>query len=128
MLEDRLRGHPLISQVVVVGDARPFVAALITLDQEMLPGWLRNHGLPTMDVTDAARHPAVLEALDRAIERANEAVSRAESIRKISVLLTDFTEENGMLSPSMKVKRRMVLKTFSQQVDVMYGGPLPAKD
>ncbi|HWJ86128.1 MAG TPA: AMP-dependent synthetase/ligase, partial [Cellulomonas sp.] len=73
-LEDRLRGHPLISQVVVVGDQRPFIGALVTLDAEMLPGWLSNHGLPAMDVHAAGRDPRVLEALDRAAARANEAV------------------------------------------------------
>ncbi|MBF0686736.1 MAG: long-chain fatty acid--CoA ligase [Cellulomonas sp.] len=120
LLEDRLRGHPIVSQVVVVGDQRPFIGALVTLDAEMLPGWLAMHGLPPMDVTAAAEHPQVLEALDRAVDRANEAVSRAESIRKISVLTTDFTEANGYLTPSMKVKRAAVLKDFAQQVDALY--------
>ena len=120
LLEDRLRGHPLVSQVVVVGDQRPFIGALVTLDAEMLPGWLAMHGLPVMDVTTAARHPQVLEALDRAVERANEAVSRAESIRKIAVLTTDFTEANGYLTPSLKVKRAAVLQDFTDEVDRLY--------
>lgn len=125
LLEDRLRGHPLVSQVVVVGDQRPFIGALVTLDADMLPGWLTMHGLPPMDVTAAASHPQVLEALDRAVERANEAVSRAESIRKISVLTTDFTEANGYLTPSLKVKRAAVLRDFAPQVDALYGQALP---
>ncbi|MCC2334557.1 AMP-dependent synthetase/ligase [Cellulomonas wangsupingiae] len=120
LLEDRLRGHPVVSQVVVVGDQRPFIGALVTLDAEMLPGWLTMHGLPAMDVTTAARHPQVLEALDRAVERANEAVSRAESIRKIAVLTTDFTEANGYLTPSLKVKRAAVLQDFADEVDQLY--------
>ncbi len=120
VLEDRLRGHPLVSQVVVVGDQRPFIGALVTLDAEMLPGWLSMHGLPAMDVTSAAHDPKVLEALDRAVERANEAVSRAESIRKIRVLTTDFTEANGYLTPSLKVKRAAVLKDFAAEVDGLY--------
>ncbi|OKL47459.1 long-chain fatty acid--CoA ligase [Boudabousia liubingyangii] len=124
VLEDPLRGHPLISQVVVVGDKRPFIAALITLDSEMLPMWLQNHGLPNMDVAQAARHPEVLEALDRAVDRANAQVSRAESIRKIKVLVTDFTEDNGLLTPSMKVKRPNVLATFKAEIDEIYGGPV----
>lgn len=124
VLEDRLRGHPLISQVVVVGDKRPFIAALVTLDAEMLPGWLTNHGLPAMTVSEAATHPQVLAALNRAVERANEAVSRAESIRKISILSTDLTEANGMLTPSLKVKRHVVLKRFEEQIDEIYGGPV----
>ena len=120
MLEDRLRGHPLVSQVVVVGDQRPFIGALVTLDAEMLPGWLSNHGLPAMSVDEAATDPAVLEALDRAAERANEAVSRAESIRKLRVLTTDFTEANGYLTPSLKVKRALILKDFAADIDTLY--------
>jgi long-chain acyl-CoA synthetase len=120
VLEDRLRGHPLISQVVVVGDQRPFIGALVTLDAEMLPGWLANHGLPAMDVVTAGHDERVLEALDRAVERANEAVSRAESIRKIRVLPTDFTEANGYLTPSLKVKRGLVLKDFAPDIDELY--------
>lgn len=120
VLEDRLRGHPLVSQVVVVGDQRPFVVALVTLDPEMLPGWLSSHGLPPMDVTVAAQHPRVLAALDAAVARTNEAVSRAESIRKIEVLDIDFTEANGYLTPSTKVKRALVLRDFAAQVDALY--------
>ena len=120
VLEDRLRGHPLVSQVVVVGDQRPFIGALVTLDPEMLPGWLANHGLPAMDVETASRHEAVLEALDRAVARANEAVSRAESIRKITVLPGDLTEANGYLTPSLKVKRALVLKDFADVIDQLY--------
>ena len=119
-LEDRLRGHPLVSQVVVVGDQRPFIGALVTLDAEMLPGWLANHGLPAMDVEAATTDHAVLEALDRAVARANEAVSRAESIRKIVVLPIDLTEANGYLTPSLKVKRALVLKDFAREIDELY--------
>ncbi len=120
VLEDRLRGHPLVSQVVVVGDGRPFIAALVTLDAEMLPGWLAGHGLPDMTVAEAARSNAVLAALDRAVTRANEVVSRAESIRKIKVLDLDFTEVNGYLTPSTKVKRSKVLADFAAQVEEIY--------
>ena len=120
VLEDRLRGHPLISQVVVVGDGRPFIGALVTLDTEMLPGWLAMHGLPAMDVTVAARHPRVLQSLDAAVARTNEFVSRAESIRKIVVLPTDFTEANGYLTPSLKVRRALVLRDFAPQIDELY--------
>ncbi|MBX9244196.1 long-chain fatty acid--CoA ligase [Actinotalea ferrariae] len=120
VLEDRLRAHPLVSQVVVVGDGRPFIGALVTLDAEMLPGWLGSHGLPAMDPAAASRSHAVLAALDRAVERANEAVSRAESIRKIHVLPSDFTEANGYLTPSLKVKRALVLTDFGTEIDNLY--------
>ncbi|MBO1751610.1 long-chain fatty acid--CoA ligase [Actinotalea sp. BY-33] len=120
MLEDRLRGHPLVSQVVVVGDGRPFIGALVTLDAEMLPGWLAGHDLPPMDLATAARSNAVLAALDRAVERTNEAVSRAESIRKITVLPADFTEANGYLTPSLKIRRAAVLRDFTEEIDALY--------
>ncbi|HEY5554669.1 MAG TPA: long-chain fatty acid--CoA ligase, partial [Cellulomonas sp.] len=120
MLEDRLRGHPIVSQVVVVGDARPFIGALVTLDAELLPGWLSAHGLPPMEPAAAATNPVVLAALDRAVARANEAVSRAESIRKIHVLPTDFSEANGYLTPSLKVKRAQVLQDFAAEIDALY--------
>ena len=121
VLEDRLRGHPLVSQVVVVGDNRPFIAAIVTLDADMLPGWLANHDLPPMNVDQAATDERVLAALDRAVTRANEAVSRAESIRKITVLPIDFTMENGYLTPSQKVKRAKVLADFDAEINQIYG-------
>ncbi|MFI2752809.1 AMP-dependent synthetase/ligase [Cellulomonas sp. P22] len=120
VLEDRFRGHPLVSQVVVVGDGRPFIGALVTLDAEMLPGWLVAHGLPPMDVVTASTHPTVVAALDRAADRANEAVSRAESIRKVHILPLDFTEANGYLTPSLKVKRALVLTDFADVIDELY--------
>ena len=126
VLEDRLRGHPIVSQVVVVGDARPFIGALVTLDAELLPGWLSSHGLPPMEPAAAATNPVVLAALDRAVTRANEAVSRAESIRKIRVLPTDFSEANGYLTPSLKVKRAQVLKDFATEIDELYVDTRPA--
>ncbi|MDR3359944.1 MAG: AMP-binding protein, partial [Bifidobacteriaceae bacterium] len=120
VLEDRLRGHPLVSQVVVVGDAKPFIGALITLDAEMLPGWLANHGQPAMDVRQAAQDPAVLASLERGVARANEAVSRAESIRKFAIIDEDFTELNGFLTPSLKVKRDKVLAAYADKVEELY--------
>ena len=120
LLEDRLRGHPLVSQVVAVGDAKPFVAALVTLDAEMLPGWLASRGLEQLSVEQAAVHPEVLAALDKAVERANEAVSRAESIRKFRVLTSDFTEANGFLTPSLKVKRAAVHEAFATEIEALY--------
>ena len=120
LLEDRLRGHPLVSQVVVVGDGKPFIGALVTLDAEMLPGWLSSHSLPEMSVHEAARSHAVLAALDRAAARASSVVSRAESIRKLLVLDTDFTEANGYLTPSLKVKRSRVLRDFADRIEELY--------
>lgn len=124
LLEDDLRAHPLISQVVVVGDKRPFVAALITLDAEMLPLWLKNKDLPPMSVSEAAENVQVRASLERAIEKVNQRVSKAESIRKIEIIPTDLTEANGMLTPSLKVKRSVVLSEFEDVIDSIYGGPL----
>lgn len=120
VLEDRLRGHPIVSQVTVVGDNRPFIGALITLDADMLPGWLANKGMDPMSIDEAAENPQVLAALDRAVNRANEAVSRAESIRKFNVLTTDFTVDNDYLTPSLKVKRHKVLTDFAKEIDKIY--------
>jgi long-chain acyl-CoA synthetase len=120
MLEDRLRGHPLISQVVVVGDQRPFIGALVTLDADAVSGWLATHGLPEMTVEQASTDPRVRAALDRAVERTNTAVSRAESIRKYAVLPTDFTIDNDLLTPSLKVKRAKVIAAFADEIEALY--------
>ncbi|OLO68291.1 long-chain fatty acid--CoA ligase [Actinomyces oris] len=119
-LEDRLRGHPLVSQVLVVGENRPCIGALLTLDAEMLPLWLSSHGLEEMTVVDAARDLRVRAALERAVARANEAVSRAESIRTFEVLPTDFTVANGLLTPSLKVRRAEAERRFSAEIEALY--------
>ena len=120
VLEDRVRAHALISQCVVVGDNRPFIGALLTLDAEGLPGWLKMNGKPNMSVEEALTDPDVIASIDTAIDRANEAVSKAESIRKYTILTSDFTIENGYLTPSMKVKRGLVLKDFAEDVERVY--------
>ena len=120
VLEDRLRGHPLVSQVLVVGDGRPCIGALITLDAEMLPLWLAGHGLEDMDPVQAASDPRVRAALERAVARANEAVSRAESIRTFTVLPGDFTVANGLLTPSLKVRRAQAQERFAKEIDALY--------
>ncbi|HEX5535147.1 MAG TPA: AMP-dependent synthetase/ligase [Actinomycetales bacterium] len=120
VLEDRLRAHPLISQTIVVGDQQPFVAALVTLDVEMLPTWLANNGKPALTVEQAAGDEDVRAAIQAAVDEANQAVSRAESIRAFRVLSTDFTEESGHMTPSMKLKRAVVLKEFADDVNAIY--------
>ena len=120
VLEDRLRAHPLVSQCLVVGDGRPFVAALVTLDEEMYPTWASNHGLDHLPVEQARSHHRVLEAVQAAVDTANEAVSKAESIRRFVILDIDFTETSGHLTPSLKVKRHAVLRDFGDDVDALY--------
>lgn len=128
VLEDRLRSHPAISQVVVVGDARPYIGALITLDPEGVPGWLKTHGQPEMTLLEAASNEALTESIQKAVDRANKAVSQAESIRKWRIIDTDFTEDNGYLTPSLKVKRAKVLVDFESEVDALYGGPVAKEE
>lgn len=120
VLEDRLRGYPLVSQCVVVGDGKPFIAALITIDADALPGWLRSKGLPEMTIAEASEHTVVREHIDKAVARANKAVSRAESIRKYGVVMDDFTVENGYLTPSLKVKRATVLEDYADVIESLY--------
>ena len=120
ILEDRLRGHPLVSQVLVVGDGRPCIGALVTLDAEILPMWLSGHGLEDMAPIEAAQDPRVRAALEKAVARANEAVSRAESIRTFTVLPGDFTVDNGLLTPSLKVRRAQAQERFAKEIDALY--------
>lgn len=122
-LEDRLRAHPLISQCLVIGDARPFIAALVTLDAEMLPMWATNHGLPNLTLEQARTDPTVLAEVQTAVDETNQAVSRAESIRTFRIVPGDFTEANGYLTPSLKVKRDPVLRDFAAEVDEIYSSP-----
>ena len=121
VLEDRLRSHALISQCIVVGDGRPFIAALITLDDDALPGWLESKGKPKDTSPEDLQHDEELNAeIDKAVKDANKAVSHAESIKKFAILASDFTEENGMLTPSLKLKRSVVMKEFDDEVEKLY--------
>ncbi len=121
VLEDRLRAHPLISQCMVVGDNRPFVGCLITLDTEALDFWKREHGKPaSATAADLAGDPELISELQAAVDDANRVVSRAESIRKFRILGSDFTEESGHLTPSLKVKRNLVTKDYADEIEALY--------
>ena len=120
VLEEQLITHPLIANIVVVGDARPYIGALITLDSDMLPTWLKNHGLAIVDAAQAADMPEVRDSLEKAVTRANKRVSRAESIRRLRIIDQTFTVENGYMTPSLKLRRRAVLKDFAHEVDALY--------
>ncbi|MFF7859249.1 AMP-binding protein [Streptomyces sp. NPDC007904] len=120
-LENWLRSHPLISQVMVLGDNRPYVCALITLDPDGIAHWRRmngRHPVPAELLTDDEDLHAVLQ---RAVDEANKTLSRPESIRRFVVLPTDFTEEAGHLTPSMKLRREAILRDFAREVEGLYG-------
>ena len=121
VLEDRLRSHGLISQCMVVGDGKPFVAALITLDPEAFELWKERHGKPS-DATIAALRddPDLVAAVQNAVDDANQAVSRAESIRKFRILDVDFTQEAGQLSVKLGIRRSVLLKDFAADIDALY--------
>ena len=122
-LEDPIRANPIIGQVIVVGDQKPFIGALVTLDEEMLPVWLNNNGEDAkMSVSDAAKHPKVLAEIQKAVDAANAKVSRAESIRKFVVLDAELTEASGHLTPKLSIKRNVIMKDFADVVESMYVG------
>jgi long-chain acyl-CoA synthetase len=121
VLEDRLRAHWLVSQCVVVGDRRPFIGALVTIDLEAFVPWKLEAGKPsTASVADLHEDPDLLASLQVAVDDANKAASAAEAIKKFRVLTVDFTEETGELTPTLKVKRHIVLKTFGAEVEALY--------
>ncbi len=121
VLEDRLRAHWLVSQCMVVGDRRPYIACLITLDTEMLDAWKAEHGRPaSVDLTSLTSDPELLQDLQEAVDEANQAVSQAESIRKFAVLATDFTEADGQLTPTLKLKRDVVANQFADEIEALY--------
>jgi long-chain acyl-CoA synthetase len=121
VLEDPIRANPIIGQVIVVGDQRPFIGALVTLDEEMLPVWLNNNGEDaTMTVDEAAKSPKVLAEIQGAIDKANANVSRAESIRKFVILPHDLTEASGHLTPKLSIKRNVILEDFADTIDGLY--------
>jgi len=121
VLEDRLRSHPLISQCLVVGDNRPFIACLVTLDPEAFEHFKQRHGKPAEATpSDLADDADLLAEIQAAVDDANKAVSRAESIRKFRVLGTDFTEASGHLTPSLKVRRGIVTKDFGAEIEALY--------
>ncbi|SCL16306.1 long-chain acyl-CoA synthetase [Micromonospora nigra] len=123
VLEDQVRAHPLVSQCVVVGDRQPFIAALVTLDEEALPTWLEGAGLPADTPVESLRDNEALRAeIQGAIDTANQAVSRAEAIKVFRILPHDFTEATGEMTPSLKVKRQVVHKTYAAEIADIYRG------
>ncbi|HEY8374055.1 MAG TPA: long-chain fatty acid--CoA ligase [Pseudonocardiaceae bacterium] len=121
LLEDRLRAHPLISQCMVVGDKKPFIGALITIDAEFLPAWKKQNGKPeNATVADLIDDPDLRAEIQAAVDEANKAVSRAEAIKKFRILPVDFTEAGGELTPSLKLRRNVVAATYADEIAAIY--------
>ena len=121
VLEDRLRANWLVSQCMVVGDAQPFIAALVTIDPESFPGWLKQSGKPENSTIESMTNdPDLVAEIQKAVDEANKAVSNAEAIKKFTILPVDWTEEGGQLTPSMKLKRNVVMKEYASEVDALY--------
>jgi long-chain acyl-CoA synthetase len=121
-LEDWLRAHPLVGQCLVVGDNRPYITALLTLEPDGLGHWrqmTKKQDVPLRELVDDEELRATLQ---RAVDEANRLVSRAESIRRFAVLPVDFTEENGYLTPSLKLKRAAIVRDFGEAIGGLYGG------
>ncbi|MEU3107975.1 AMP-dependent synthetase/ligase [Streptomyces albidoflavus] len=121
VIEDRIRGHALVAECMVVGDGRPFVGALVTVDEEFLVRWAADHGKPAGSTAASLREdPELLAEIQRAVDDGNAAVSKAESVRKFRVLPSQFTEESGHITPSLKLKRGVVLKDFADEIEAIY--------
>ena len=120
VLEDRLRAHPLVSQCMVVGDNQPFIAALVTIDQDALKGWVTNHKKEGASMADLANDPDLIAVVQTAVDDANKAVSKAESIRKFTILTTDFTIAGGHLTQKLSVKRHVVAKEFAKEIELLF--------
>ena len=120
VLEDRLRSNPLISQCMVVGDNKPFIAALITLDPDSIKPWSVANKKEGASIADLAKDPTLLSAIQSAVDETNKAVSKAESIRKFTVLPIDFTIAGGHLTAKLSVKRHVVAQQFTREIDELF--------
>jgi long-chain acyl-CoA synthetase len=120
VLEDRLRSHPIISQCVVVGDSRPYIGALITLDQEALPTILAANGIAEAPIEKLVDDPAIRALVQTAVNNANEAISLSEAIKKFKILPIDLTIDNGYLTPKMSIRRHVVTSDFANEIDGLY--------
>ncbi|MFI0978680.1 AMP-dependent synthetase/ligase [Streptomyces sp. NPDC021093] len=121
VIEDRIRAHALVAECMVVGDGRPFVGALVTIDEEFLGRWAVEHGKPADSTAVTLRDDAdLLATVQSAVDDGNAAVSKAESVRKFRILPTQFTEEAGHITPSLKLKRNVVAKDFADEIEAIY--------
>ena len=120
VLEDRVKAHPLVSQCLVVGDNRPYIAALITIDADALKTWIETNKKTGATIKDLTEDPDLIAVVQTAVDEANKAVSRAESIRKFKILPVDFTIAGGQLTAKLSVKRHVVGKQFAADIEALY--------
>jgi long-chain acyl-CoA synthetase len=120
VLEDRLRAHPLISQCMVVGDNKPFIAALVTIDPEMIKGWIATNKKDGASIETLRNDPDLLAVIQTAVDEANKAVSKAESIRKFTILAEDFTIAGGQLTAKLSVKRHVVSQQYASEIEALF--------
>ncbi len=120
VLEDRIRAHPLVSQCMVVGDNKPFIAALVTIDQDSLKGWKVANKKESASISDLVKDPTLISVIQTAVDEANKAVSKAESIRKFVILPVDFTLAAGHLTPKLSLKRHVVVKEFAAEIEALF--------
>ena len=117
--DGRLLG-PVVGQVAVVGDRRPYVTALIVLDPDAARAWAATHGLAGMSTGELARHPDVLADVQRGVDMANECVSQAEHVRRFRILPAEWTPESGELTPTLKLKRRVIGERYAADIEQLY--------
>jgi long-chain acyl-CoA synthetase len=120
VLEDRVRAHPLVSQVMVIGDAKPFIAALVTIDEDSLQSWSVTHDKPSSNLADLHDDPDLLTDIQAAISDGNTAVSHAEAIKAFRILARDLTVDGGELTPTFKLRRAIVAERFETVITDIY--------
>ena len=121
VLEDRMRSHALVSQAMVIGDGKPFIAVLVTVDEEALPAWAAANDAEGLSVEELHAHEGVIAAVEAAVKDANKAVSRAEAIKEFRILPHDLSIESGELTPTLKVKRSVVASKYASVINDIYG-------
>jgi long-chain acyl-CoA synthetase len=120
--ETLLGNHRLISQACMIGDQRKFISMIIAIDAEEAPAWAQAHGIEYTDLADFAAHPTVKEEIDRAVEEANQTVSNVERVKRWIIVGDEWTPETGEVTPSLKLKRRVVLEKYAELIEAMYAG------
>ncbi|WP_277670818.1 AMP-dependent synthetase/ligase, partial [Saccharomonospora viridis] len=119
-IESLLKEHPLIGQAIAIGDNRPYLTALIVLDDEMAPSWAAARGIESDDLATLAEHPAVRAEIDRAVDAANERLARVEQVKRYRLLTETWTPDSGELTPTLKLKRRVIVDRYHSDIEALY--------